>query len=99
MVQTKEEKQKEIDNAVRIFRETLEKTYLEIEEEFHGIGVQPMIKLINGQYMRTNKDILKIPVGVKATEVVKDNIKGIPMNFKDWKCFPLVIWLNHEVEK
>jgi len=42
------EKQKQIDNAVRIFKETLENTYKD-EKEFYGIGVHSYQGFLCGQ--------------------------------------------------
>lgn len=92
--QTKEQKKKEIDNAVRIFRESLEKTYLKEENEFYGIGLHSIKNFMTGkcEFRRLKNGNLKI-----SGEVPKDafNIKcqGLPLKFKDWDIYPLVITL------
>lgn len=100
MNQTTESKKREIDNAVRIFREMLEKTYLvkDCKEEFHGIGLFPMTQCISGEFMRTSKDKLKVPCVFKGSDVIKDDVKGIPMRFSDWKLFPMIFLLHHTDE-
>lgn len=95
MEQTEEQKKEYIEDSMRVFRETLEKTYLNCDNEFYGIGVNNLVDLQNGNFTRTNKNILKLQIGMSAEQLVKDNIKGLPRKFSEWKAFPIVIWLNN----
>lgn len=97
MKQTIKSKKAKIDDAVRVFREALEKTYLkkDSKNEFRGIGISNLTDVINGNYSRTgNKDLIKMQISFSAKEVVKNEISGIPMKFSDWKLFPILIFLH-----
>ena len=91
----KEEIQKEIDNAVRIFRETLEKSYLDNNKPFYGIGVHRTIEqALCGkiEVQRLNNGNLKIS-GELQKECFNENCKGMPMKGDDWDIRPIVITL------
>lgn len=90
----KEEIQKQIDNAVRIFRETLEKTYLRDNKEFYGIGTHSFQGILTGkiQVRRLANENLKIS-GELGKACINPDCKGLPMKFNDWAIYPLVITL------
>lgn len=94
MTQTTEERKEQIDNAVRIFRETLEKTYLKNDTEFYGIGIHSYQGLLCGkiQIQRLNNKNLKIS-GELGKDCINENCQGLPNKFSDWNIYPLVITL------
>lgn len=98
MTQTKEEKQKYIAQAVNVFRDSLEKTYLkDTELEFYGIGTHKLTSFLSGKVnlQRLNDGSFKIS-GAIGKECIKESVKGLPMKFIDWDIFPLVITLFHK---
>ena len=97
MAQTEEDKKKRIEDATRVFKEMLEKTYLgkkNSEYEFYSIGVNNLTQTINGNFTRIKDGSLKLQIKLPSF-VVKSDKKGLPNDFNDWDCFPLLILLNH----
>ena len=91
----KKDKREQIDNAVRIFRETLEKTYLgKNNNNFYGIGTHSYQGILNGKVTirRLKNGNLKIS-GELGKACINKDCKGLPMNFKDWDIYPLVVTL------
>jgi len=91
----KQEIQKEIDNAVRIFRETLEKSYLDTGKPFYGIGVHGSIEAaLCGKIsvQRLNNKNLKISGELKR-DCFNEKCTGMPMKWDDWDIRPVVITL------
>jgi len=91
----KKEIQKQIDNAVRIFRETLEKSYLKHNSAFYGIGVHGTIEhALCGKIavQRLNNKNLKIS-GELDKDCFNEKCNGLPMKASDWDIRPIVITL------
>ena len=90
----KKEIKKNIDYAVGVFREALEKLYLERNKPFYGVGIHSFTNFLSGICVinRKNSGALKIS-GEIQKEVFKDSCKGIPMNLDDYKIYPIVITL------
>ena len=86
--------QKQINNAVSIFRETLEKTYLKKGREFYGIGTHSFQGILCGkiEVRRLKNENLKIS-GELGKDCINKECKGLPMKFSDWDIYPLVITL------
>ena len=90
----KKEIQKEIDNSVRIFKETLEKTYLKDNREFYGIGQHSFIGFLSGKInvQRKNNGNLRVS-GEISKDAFNEKCIGLPNKFDDWYIYPLVITL------
>ena len=88
---------KNIDDAVRIFRESLEKTYLKEGDSFYGIGQHTLMNFFSGKITHTRlKDgSLKIS-GCIPSIAFKEGVVGLPRKRDDWKIFPVVITLFQE---
>jgi len=98
----KKEIKKEIDNAVRIFRETLEKSYLDNNKPFYGIGVHGTIEQAlcgSIEVQRLKNKNLRI-CGELQKDCFNKNCTGMPMKCDDWDIRPIVITLfNKEFAK
>ena len=94
--QTNEEKQKYIEDSLRIFRETLEKTFLNSDSPFYGIAVNNLTAFQNGNFTRKKDGNLTMTIGLPSWYVKKDKL-GLPIKFSDWAAFPIVINLNAEL--
>lgn len=97
----KKEIKKNIDDATRIFRETLEKTYLENDKEFHGIGIHKFMTFFTGKvsHQRLSNGNLKI-CGEIGKKLLDEKCKGLPRKYDDFQIYPLVITLfNKEIKK
>ena len=90
----KKEIKKQIEDSVRIFRETLEKTYLKDGKEFYGIGLHSIQRFLCGkiEVRRLKNENLKIS-GEIGKDAINSNCKGLPNKFLDWDIFPIVITL------
>lgn len=89
------DRQAQIDDAVRIFRETLEKS----DFDLHGIGVHHFNKIFSGKVSFNRKKDGNLRVSGELPSVMfKDECKGLPMKMSDWKIFPMVITLFLEDE-
>jgi len=92
----KEEIKKQINDAVRIFKETLEFTYLQEgkEKAFYGIGTHWLSGLLCGKinFHRLNNGNLRIS-GELGKEMFNEKCKGLPNKFEDYDIFPMVITL------
>ena len=90
----KEQIQKNIDEAVKLFRDTLEKTYLKEEIEFYGCGSHSFLGFLSGKINvhRLNNGNLKVSGEIHKVAINKE-CKGLPRNFKDWDIFPMVVTL------
>ena len=87
--------QNQINDAVRIFKETLEASYLKPKRAFYGIGVhgtieQALCGTINVQ--RLNNKNLKIS-GELQQDCFNEKCNGLPMKPEDWDIRPIVITL------
>jgi len=93
----KQEIQKQIDDAVRIFRESLEMTYLKDGKAFYGIGTHSFQGLLTGNISvnRLKNKNLKIS-GEIGKACIKQSCEGLPRKFDDWAIYPLVITLFNE---
>lgn len=91
--QTKKDKQIQIEKAVGIFRETLEKTY-KGNNEFYGIGLHSLVGILSGKVEVRRKDdgSLKIS-GELGSDAIGESCKGLPNRMSDWNIYPLVITL------
>ena len=93
--------EQEIDQAVKVFRDTLEKTYE--AREFYGIGTHYLLRFFTGKISmhRLNNGNLKIS-GEIGKECISKKCVGLPREFDDWAIFPLVVTLfnkNFENER
>lgn len=90
----KAEIQKQIDDAVRIFKEVLEKTYRDQDIPFYGINYQSLSNFFTGKISlaRTKSGTLKI-TGEIPKEAFKDECTGLPRSISDYKIYPIVIGL------
>lgn len=91
------EKKKYINQAVDVFRDLLEKTYLgDDNKSFYGMNFMPFVKLLTGQVTlsRKNDGSLKIS-GSLSREHFKKEVKGIPKGIDDFNVFPLAVNLLH----
>ena len=103
----KKEIQKNIDDAVASFRDTLETTYLKKNKPskgkpfngkpFYGIGIHTFTHMFTGNvtFKRLKNGSFKIS-GCLPKDMIKDDVKGLPMNFNDWKIYPIAITLFNE---
>jgi hypothetical protein len=93
-MQTKEEKKIQIDNAVRIFRETLEKTYNKEGIEFYGIGMHSYQGILCGKIniQRLKNKNLKIS-GELGKDCINEKCIGLPRGLLDYDIYPMVITL------
>lgn len=93
----KEEIKKQIDDAVRIFRETLKETYLKGKKgklEFYGIGVHSFLNIFQGNINLTRKNNGNLKVsGEIGKQAFNEKCKGLPNSFDDWNIYPLIITL------
>lgn len=86
------ETKKQIDNAVRIFRETLEKTYLKNGLDFHGIGIEKLTNFLSGKVSIQRKANGNLRLSGELPKVMfNDNCKNLPNELLDWDIFPIVI--------
>lgn len=95
--------QKQVNNAVRIFKETLEKTYLKKgkEKAFYGIGTHWFTSFLCGNVniLRLKNENLKIS-GELPKVTFNKKCKGLPFKFNDFDIFPMVITLfNKDIGK
>lgn len=90
----KEEIQKEIDSAVKVFKESLEKAYLEKEKAFYGIGMHTYFGALTGKISehRLNDGSLRIS-GCLPKILFNEKCKGLPRNIDDYDIYPLVVTL------
>jgi hypothetical protein len=90
----KEEIQKNIDEATKNFKETLEKTYLEKGEPFYGAGFHNLMWFFSGKcsHRRMNDGSLKITGNIPKI-CFRDSCNGVPMGGKDYAIFPMVVTL------
>lgn len=91
-----QEIKKNIDDSVRIFREVLEKTYLKDKMEFYGIGFERLTDFLHGTVTLTRKKdgSLKIS-GDLPSVMIKEEVKGLPRKYTDWRIFPMVFTFFH----
>jgi hypothetical protein len=95
----KEQIKKNIEDSVRIFRETLEETYLKEGSDlpFYGIGVHSLMRFFEGkcEKRRTNDGRLRMS-GYLPKVIFNEKCKGLPLTSKDYNICPLVITLFHK---
>jgi hypothetical protein len=94
IIMEKQEIQKQISDAVRIFEQALEKTYLDKNKELYGIGVHSFQGLLCGKISvsRLKSGNLRIS-GEIGKEAINKDCDGLPRTLKDWDIYPLVITL------
>lgn len=93
MKQTKEQKIKEIKEAVRVFKEMLDKTFLDTDNEFYGIGINNLSQFQHGNFTRRKDKSMSMQISLPSW-LVKEEVTGLPMRFSDWGAFPVVLTLN-----
>ncbi len=95
-----QEIQTQIDDAVRIFKETLEKSYLDKKIPLHGIGVHAFNHFLTGKCTQTRlkNGNMKI-IGELPAVMFKPDVKGLPLKVSDWNIFPFVITLFQTSEE
>ncbi|MFW6007810.1 MAG: hypothetical protein ACOCP8_00985 [archaeon] len=93
----KEQIQKNIDEAVKVFRETLEKTFLEKEKPFYGIGIHSYTGFLRGKQsvLRLSNGNLKISGEIDKMAFRKE-CKGLPRKNDDFAIIPMVVTLFQE---
>lgn len=89
--------QKQIDNAVKVFRESLELMYLNKNRELYGIGLFSLEGFLCGKIniQRLKSGNLKIS-GEVSKEAINKKCKGLPMKPEDWDIKPIVIALHNK---
>ena len=93
----KEEIQNNINVAVRVFKETLEKTYLETETPFYGIGIHGYTRFLTGNIKETRLSNGNLKISGEIDKVAfREECKGLPRNSKDWAIHPMVVTLFNE---
>lgn len=93
----KKEIKKNIENAVKIFRETLEATYLEKNRALYAIGIHTFNSLLTGQISETRKNNGNLKISGELAKVMfTKKLVGIPRELKDWAIYPLVVTLFNE---
>jgi len=92
-----ERTKKEIDIAVKVFRETLEKTYLNNDKAFYGVGMHPLMNFFEGKVSvkRKSNGNLKLS-GELPSFVLNKNVVGLPRNPSDWAILPIVFTFFQE---
>lgn len=92
-----EDKKIEIEDAVRVFKETLEKTYLGKDEEFYGIGIHHLTRFFSGKCQITRKTNGNLRMSGEISSLAfNENCKGLPREIKDWNFLPLVVVLHQK---
>ena len=89
-----------INTAVMVFKEILDKTYLENHKAFYGIGLHHFSKFFVGkiEIRRKENNSLRISGDVPAI-AINENCKGLPTNGNDWDILPIIVTLfNKNVE-
>lgn len=91
--------QKHIDDAVRVYRESLEKTYLETNKPFYGSGFHLLTNLFVGKVSMTRKANGNMRISGELPKIMfKDDCNGLPRNLGDWKILPVVVtWFQEDV--
>ena len=89
----KEKIKKNIDKAVKVFREVLEKTYLKKNRAFYGIGCHHIMDIFCGKISQTRKSNSNLRICGELPHTIIKGKKGIPNRIDDWKVFPMAIGL------
>lgn len=92
-------KKKNIDKIVKIFKESLEKTYLDNDTKLYDVGINPLNNIFIGKInlSRLKNGNLKLS-GQLPKVMFKEECKGLPLKFDDYKIYPLVVTLFHYPE-
>jgi len=93
------DKMKYIEEAVKTFKECLEKTYLgkdNQKRDFYGMGYNTLTSFFTGKVSHHRKDNGNLRMSGELPKVMLDkSCIGLPRNIDDWRIFPLVIRLFH----
>lgn len=88
----KEQIQKQIDDAVRVFRETLEINYLKKNIPFYGIGIHKYDRLLCGNVSIQRKINGNVRIsGDLGKDMIRSSCNGMPITINDWAIYPLAI--------
>ena len=89
--------EKNIDKAVKVFRECLEATYLKKKKPFYAIGYHTIMNFFSGKVSQTRKKDGSLRISGDIPKMaIKDNVKGLPRSIDDWKICPVVFTFFNE---
>lgn len=87
----------QIDDAVRVFRESLEIMYLKKNKELYGVGLFSLEGFFSGKIniQRLKSGNLRMS-GEVSKLAINEKCIGLPMKPEDWDIKPIVVTLHNK---